>query len=452
MPGGFQIRLFAAFALVIVLVLGSVSLYVIQGAEQEIEVYDDLTDQLYLTRMEHWLLGYHARGGSWEGVRTSIEEMGVLSGRRIVLTDSEDEVIVDSRHGLEGMLFEPDWPGRTLTSPGGTNLGTLYVGPEPTVATAYKQELARSIGFFLVWGSLTALAAALVMTAWMARRLTAPIRTLVTATRRIGTGDFSGRIELRNKGEFSELATAFNRMADDLARGAEFRKNFVADIAHEFRTPLSNIRGYIEAAEDGLVTSDEAIATVKDDALLLHRLVADLQELALADSGTLTMEYRLWNPAVLVEKVVASMGPAARAEGVTLALESARHDLPEIVVDAQRISQVVRNLVENAIMHAPRGGAVEVSLSPVAGGVILQVKDTGAGIPQEELERIFERFHRVDKSRARATGGSGLGLTISRHLVEAHNGSITAMNRPGGGSVFSVTLPLIPTGVADRRT
>ncbi|TVR74398.1 MAG: HAMP domain-containing protein [Spirochaetaceae bacterium] len=442
--GGFQVRLFAGFALVIVLALGSVSFYVMQGAEQEIEVYDDLTDQLHLTRMEHWLLGYHARGDSWENVRASVEEMGVLSGRRIILTDPSDEVIIDSRYGLTGAVFEEEWTGRELTSYRGIPLGTLYVGPGPTVATAYKQDLARSIGFFLFWGSLAALAAALALTALLARRLTAPMRILVNAARRIGTGDFTGYIDIRERGEFAELATAFNAMAHALSQAAAFRKNFVADIAHELRTPLSNIRGYIEAAEDGLVSSGEAIATVKDDALMLHRLVDDLQELALADSGTLNMAYRLWNPVALVEKVVASMGAAARAEGVALNWSRPEEDPPEIVVDAQRIAQVIRNLLENAIMHTPRGGRVQVTMEAVPEGVTIAVKDSGPGIPEEELERIFERFHRVDKSRARATGGSGLGLTISRHLVEAHHGTIAAANSPDGGSIFSVTLPLIP--------
>lgn len=296
----------------IVLALGSVAFYVMQGAEQEIEVYDDLTEQLYLTRMEHWLLGYYTRGNSWENVRASVEEMGVLSGRRIILTDPEDSVIVDSRYEFTGTLFEKEWPHRILMSYSGDRVGTLYFGPGPTVATAYKRELARSIGFFLFWGSLTALAAALVLTALLARRLTAPMRTLVQAIRRIGAGNLSGYIDIRERGEFAELATAFNTMAHALAQAAAFRKNFVADIAHELRTPLSNIQGYIEAAEDGLVSPGEAVATIKDDALLLHRLVEDLQELALADSGTLTMAYRLCNPAALAEKAVASMRPAAR--------------------------------------------------------------------------------------------------------------------------------------------
>lgn len=458
--GGFQLRLFAGFAVVIVLALGTVSLYVMQGAEQEIEVYDELTDQLYITRMEHWLLGYHARGGSWDDVQTSIVEMGVLSGRRIVLTDRNDKVIVDSRHGLVGTIFEPEWPSRTLVShQGNIHLGTLYVGPESTVATAYKQELARSIGVFLLWGSLLACSAALILTALLARRLTAPIRVLVAETHRIGTGDFSGGIEMPSQGEFTVLANALNGMAQDLGRAEAFRRNFVADIAHELRTPLSNIRGYVEAVEDGLVSPDSAIETIKDDAVLLHRLVDDLQELATADAGALAMAYRLVNPVELLEKALVSMKSAAGSSGVRIELVKPEKPLPEMVVDSQRITQVLRNLLENAIVHTAEGGAITVGVvhqpggaqsppeSPPAGAegrIVITVDDAGPGVPEEELDRIFERFHRVDKSRTRATGGSGLGLTISRHLVEAHGGLIHASNRREGGTRFTIELPLVP--------
>jgi signal transduction histidine kinase len=462
--GGFQLRLFAGFAVVIVLALGTVSLYVMQGAEQEIEVYDELTDQLYITRMEHWLLGYHARGQSWDDVQSSIAEMGVLSGRRIVLTDVNDEVIVDSRHGLVGTTFEPEWPSRTLVSyQGNIHLGTLYVGPESTVATAYKQELARSIGVFLLWGSLLACFAALILTALLARRLTAPIRVLVAETHRIGTGDFSGGIEMPAKGEFTVLANALNGMAQDLGRAEAFRRNFVADIAHELRTPLSNIRGYLEAVEDGLVSPDIAIETIKDDAVLLHRLVDDLQELAIADAGALAMVYRVVNPVDLLEKATLSMGSAAGSSGIRIAVERPKEPLPDMVVDSQRIMQVLRNLLENAIVHTGEGGTITVGVESLTAGssssptpadnwIMITVDDAGPGVPEEELDRIFERFHRVDRSRTRATGGSGLGLTISRHLVEAHGGSIHASNRRKGGTRFTIELPLVPPAKGSRST
>ncbi len=445
MIGGFQLRLFAGFTVVIVLSLGTVSLYVMQGTEQEIEVYEELTDQLYLTRMEHWLLGYHARGESWDDVRGSVEEMGVLSGRRIVLTDPDDEVIVDSRHVMVGSVFESDWPNRALrSSRDGTLLGTVYVGPESSVATAYTQDLARSIGFFLFWGSLVACAAALVLTAMLARRMSKPIHLLVDAARQIGTGDFSGEVSIREKGEFRELAAAFNGMARDLERVAAFRKNLVADIAHELRTPLANIRGYIEAVEDGLVSADDAVATFKDDAVTLHRLVEDLQELAMADAGSLPMIYRLLDPRAVAERVVNAMKNTAAAEGIALQISGPETELPELVADAQRIQQVLGNLVENAIMHTARGGTVTIVVDGEPGAIVYAVEDTGTGIPEDDLDRIFDRFHRVDTSRTRATGGSGLGLTISRQLVEAHGGSIAVVNRAEGGSRFTVRLPLIP--------
>ncbi|TVR29430.1 MAG: HAMP domain-containing protein [Spirochaetaceae bacterium] len=439
----FQLNLFAGFSIVILVAVGTISLFVMQGAEQEMETYAERTEQLYLTRMEHWLHGYYTRGGSWDGVHYYIEEMGVLSGQRVILTDPDGVVIADSHDGLVGRYFMPEWPQRELISDqNNVQLGTLYVEGEPTVETAYQQELARSINFFLFWGSMLALAAALILSTVISRRISAPVRVLLNATRRIGRGDFSDNVQLRDKGEFGELAQAFNGMARDLEHAAQLRRNFVADTAHELRTPLSNIRGYLEAAEDGLVSSGEAVAAVKEDAGLLHRLVEDLHELALADAGGLTLLRRPADMTALVSQAIATADRAAKAKGVELAIQVPAEELPEVQVDSQRIAQVLRNLIDNALTHSERGDKVTLSVELEPDRMLVTVADSGTGVPEQDMSRIFDRFYRVDRSRARATGGSGLGLTICRYLVEAHGGTISAAARAEGGSRFTFTVPL----------
>ncbi|TVQ35099.1 MAG: HAMP domain-containing protein [Spirochaetaceae bacterium] len=441
----FHLRLFAGFMVVIVVAVGTISLFVMQGTGQEIEVLEERTEQLYLSRMEHWLLGYHASGGSWGDLANYIEEMAILSGQRVVMTDPAGMVIADSRDELVGQPFDQEWPGRELISHR-TNylLGNLYLGIEPTVEAAYRRDLARSINFFIFWGGVLAVVAALVLTTLLARRISAPVRLLVDATRRIGEGDFGRRIELRDRSELGQLADAFNGMADDLQRASALRKNFVADTAHELRTPLSNIRGYVEAVEDGLVAPAEAIAAVKEDTLLLHRLVEDLQELAQVDAGALKLVRQRGGLMPLVQRAFAAAASQARSQGVELRVETPPEALPPVLVDTQRFAQVMQNLLENALTHTDTGGVVSATLRAAGDTIELSLCDTGSGIPSEELERVFDRFYRMDKSRSRATGGSGLGLTICRYLIEAHGGTIRAANRKTGGTCFFITLPAAP--------
>ncbi len=320
---------------------------------------------------------------------------------------------------------------------------------KPYVAPAARLYLGTDDRFnvFTVAGMLRTGAVALgvlliaaLVTVLAGRRLVRPIVALTGAAQRMTAGDHAARVPVSGNDEVARLGHAFNTMASSIEAAEQQRRLMVSDVAHELRTPLSNIKGYLEASEDGVVPLDAALVrSLQEEAGLLERLVADLQELALADAGMLRLHHEQLDVTELAQQTVAAHRAAADTAGVTLDLDA---DTPAIaVVDPARIRQALGNLVANAVKFTPRGGAVRVSVRPLAGRIEIAVSDTGPGIGPEHLPHLFDRFYRADPSRSRSTGGSGLGLAITKHLVEAHGGRVDVRSTVGQGSVFSVTLP-----------
>jgi signal transduction histidine kinase len=267
---------------------------------------------------------------------------------------------------------------------------------------------------------------------------------LTVAARRMERGDLSQRVHVDSKDEIGELAHAFNAMADGLQRQEQLRRNMVTDIAHELRTPLTNLPGYLETRRDGvLAPQPEVVQSLHEDALLLDRLINDLQELTLAEAGQLTLSKQSVSPADLIEEAVAALRPYTEQPGLTLRTAVAPN-LPAVNADGERIGQVLRNLIQNARAHTPAGGEIVVAANDLRGLSMIEfsVRDTGSGIAPEHLLYVFERFYRADASRNRATGGAGLGLAIVKQIVEAHGGAVNAESVPGQGSTLSFTLPV----------
>ena len=276
----------------------------------------------------------------------------------------------------------------------------------------------------------------------LSRRTLAPLQNLGEVARQLGGGDLSQRARMSGPSEIRELARNFNVMAGDLEESERHRRNLTSDIAHELRTPLSNIQGYLEAMRDGLVQpSPETIDTIHDQALHLSRLVEDLRLLSQVESGDLELQLTRVNLEDVLQSGVDAVRPRAEAKGVSLTLEVAQF-LPIVEMDATRISQAVGNLLENAITHTPGQGSVTVSAGVETDQLEIAVSDTGPGIASDDLPRLFDRFYRADPSRSRETGGSGLGLTIARRLVESHGGTIEVRSVVGEGSRFTIRLPL----------
>ncbi|NUS00049.1 MAG: HAMP domain-containing histidine kinase, partial [Kribbellaceae bacterium] len=311
----------------------------------------------------------------------------------------------------------------------------LYLGAKSTFNVFSGEGLARTAATALG----VVLIAALVML-FAGRRLVRPIVALTGAAQRMRNGDHAARVPVSGKDEVARLGHAFNDMAEAIQRHDFQRKAMVSDVAHELRTPLANIKGYLVASEDGVVPLDGALVTsLLEETSLLEHLVADLQDLALADAGMLRLHPAPRDLTELAGQVVLAHQPTAEAASVTLT--STASGPSPAVVDSARIRQAVGNLVSNAIRYTPPGGRVIVGIRPVDNGYNLSVTDNGTGIAPEHLPHLFDRFYRADVSRTRTTGGSGLGLAITKHLVEAHQGRITVTSRPGSGSTFTIWLP-----------
>ncbi len=297
--------------------------------------------------------------------------------------------------------------------------------------------------------SMAAIAVAVLVSVFVSRRIVGPIRQMGLASRRIAEGHYNERVYVPGNpnqdetDELAELALSFNQMAARLENTEERRRQLIGDVAHELRTPLTAIKGYLEGLIDGMIPVEaETLQLIYQEADRMQRLVNDLQELSRVEAGAYQLRIGSHGIHQLVEHVSTRMKRQFEEKGVLLETQVPA-DLPPVRVDEQRIEQVLTNLVGNALQYTPAGGKVLITARPAQNEIQISIQDTGVGIPAEHLPFVFDRFYRVDKSRSRAGGGSGIGLTIARHLVEAHGGRIWARSAgPGQGSTFSFTLPI----------
>lgn len=275
----------------------------------------------------------------------------------------------------------------------------------------------------------------------LARRYVDPLADVIAAAQIVAGGRLSARAPVRGTGDLRALNDSFNHMADALERSDRERRELLADVAHELRTPLSIVQGRLEGMVDGIYDlTPESIASALEETYLLERLVEDLRTLTLAESGTLRFDTRPVQIADIATRVVGVFQALATESQVTVQLVTAQ-DLPLIDADPQRLEQIIGNLVDNGLRYTPIGGQVDLAVFAVDGHVHLSIADTGPGVPEAEVARIFDRFWRGEKSRARTAGGAGLGLAIVRQLVEAQGGATRASLRPEGGLVITVAFP-----------
>lgn len=325
----------------------------------------------------------------------------------------------------------------------GARVGTLLVmapAPDPVPFDQNERSFVYQVWRTLLWGGLGALMLALMMGAFIAHTLTRPLRALTEATQDVARGNLGRQVEVQSKDELGDLANAFNHMSSDLAYSVNLRRQMTADIAHDLRTPLSVILGYTEALDEGvLAPSAETYAILHDEAKHLSRLVDDLRTLSLAEAGELRLYPQTLPPAELIGRATAAHKVQAEQEGIALS-SRVESNLPEVRVDPERMAQVLHNLVSNALRYTPQGGSIVLSARRNGDGVEILVEDSGQGIAPEHLDKVFERFYRVDAARQQ-TGESGLGLPIAKSLVEMHGGSIRVASEEGKGTTFAIHLP-----------
>ncbi|GAA4715160.1 sensor histidine kinase [Phytohabitans rumicis] len=537
----FRLRVLALVMLVAVTAIGATAWLTLRQASQQI-TESDRADQRVVQLVHDQLLSYGQRHGTWEGVPSTVIDLGQQTGERIHLA-SETGVVVSDTDQLDGRTARPLGSDVTLVDPRPTitlptngdpsgsvlksitvyRLGVRFAacltrsgydvtmtsgalgvpgfaaaaGTDKT-AEADCQERAREPGRDLAVdqqrieachagvefeplstclarvftdqisdvaavplrvtigvvgeqqsplqaGPMLAAAAgvavlAIAGTALLSRRVLRPIARLTEAAGRLGKGDLSSRVAVVGSDEVAELGRSFNRMADSLQRGEERQRRLVADVAHELRTPLANLRGYLEALKDGVIAPDvDLFASLHEEAVLQQRIVNDLQDLALAEAGTLNYHRTVIDLAELMETSRAAHHAVAESAGVRLVVAAVSPVL--VHADPDRLRQVLGNLVTNALRATPAGGSVTLAAAPVGPSVVVRVADTGTGIAARSLPYVFDRFWRADSARGRRTGGSGLGLAIARQIVTDHGGTITVASELGVGTTFTITLP-----------
>ncbi len=443
-------KIMAAFVLVLAVGVGGVTVIAGRTTANEFQQYMGGGNT---TQLIAQLADYYAQTGAWAGVETLFSAgmggrgmMGRGQGRRTILADARGAVVFDSTGTASGSLPASQLEHGVPITVKGQRVGTLLTsgGGIGGMMGAPEQNFLDRVNRAVLAAGIAAGVVALLLGFVVFWSITAPLKRLTRAAHAVAAGDLAQRVNIRTGDEIAELGAAFNTMAANLDQGEQVRRQMTADIAHELRTPLSVIQGNLEAILDGVYPADlEHIQPALDQTHLLARLVEDLRTLALAEAGQLSLDRVPTDVAELARRVAAAFEPQARDKRVTLAVP-ASPALPLVHADAQRIAQVLTNLLGNALRYTPQDGRITVHVESAEGFVRIAVQDTGPGIAAEDLPHIFDRFYRVDKSRARdasGAGGSGLGLAIARSIVAAHGGRIEAESKHGQGTTVAFTLP-----------
>jgi signal transduction histidine kinase len=416
-------------------------------------------------------------GATPEQLARRLQNLSDRTASRILLIDQQSgQVLGDTENTLTGTnLFNLGRPQRFNNilagefDDGGQHwlyaTGSLLNASGPTEVVAaipyeptslFRDPIFLELLRPLLFAGLLALAVSIVLAIIVTRSVTKPMQHVAQAAQKITAGDYDQSVPVEGSREFKELANDFNQMAQKVRDTQQSQRDFLANVTHELKTPLTSIQGFAQAIQDGAASEPEAVrksaAIIHDEAARMNRLVMDLLELARIESGQIVMRRAPVSIELVLRGVIDRLALRAQRSGVNMQTEITP-DIPAIVGDDDRLAQVFNNLIDNALKHTPSDGKIAVTARSISGssavkrgkaleGVEITVADTGSGIPPEDLSRIFERFYQIDKSRARSKEGSlGLGLSIVKEIVTAHGGTIHAESIVGLGTKFVVWLP-----------
>lgn len=396
-----------------------------------------------------YLEGYYQGHGGWDGIEAEFQTYDSFPPEYTLLLDKDDRILLDggvasaATVGSRYNFKTSDIRFQLLQN--GQLIGTLVINPLPL---EWRGRMAVGI-LFPVAGISFSLGLLVVVIAFvLTRRFVNPLAEVIYAARAVADGKLETRISTEGPQDLRSLSENFNEMASSLERNDRERRDLLADIAHELRTPLSVIRGRLEGIVDGIYPENgPQVSLALEQTYVLERLVDDLRLLTLAESRQLQFDLSHVNVERVLERVVELFSAEAQEKNISLSITNTQGDLSAFL-DSQRFEQVLGNLVGNALRYVPEGGRVWLTAEETMDGVLLTVNDNGAGIPEADLPFIFDRFWRKDKSRSRASGGTGLGLAISKQLVESQGGMIEARNLTEGGLQMVIKLNKKPASVS----
>lgn len=388
---------------------------------------------------------YYSNGNSWDNLQYLFQNTRgmreALRHESLTLVDAQNQVILQTTAGTNS--GKPIQISEPITSVTGQKVATLTVRDwsNQGLLRMGEQTILHSMTRATVFGLLTTALVALLLGAWLASRITRPLKDMTKAMHKIEEGDLQTRLSMDTKDEFGQVASAFNAMIDRLYETEQARRHLVADVAHELRTPLTIMQGKLELIQQGVEPAEPStLLPIQDEVFRLTSLVQDLHRLSLAEVGQLPLQKTPTNIAGLIERVVENFKVEADDHDIQLLYEPLEKSI-ELSIDPNRITQVFVNLLGNAMRYTPHDGTVTVSMKTSEQEVMIAVSDTGNGIDEEHLSHIFDRFYRAQADRSRETGGTGLGLAIAKEFVEAHNGQIEVESKVGEGTTFTVRLP-----------
>ncbi len=402
------------------------------------------------------LVEYYSLNGSWEDVTGAWDQ---LQMRRKSPPPLPDENHRKSLFGLadeNGMVIVSNnsaYPVGSSLPPEILANGEPVTLSDKTVGTILTADLPPGFNpeeylfldrtnraLFAALGG--ALLVALVLGILLARTLIHPLKALTEAANKIAEGNLEQQVQVHSKDEIGQPGSAFNLMSSEVARANGLRRQMTADIAHDLRTPLTTIAGYIESMQEGVLKpTPERLALIYSEIEVLQNLVGDLRMLSRVDAGDLTFNCQNIAPGYLLDRAAASFQQKAEKQNITIQAES-ESGLPHIFVDEDRMMRVLGNLMSNALHFTHSGGMIQMRAKAVEDGVEIEVEDNGSGISPEELPYVFDRLHRVDKARSDVSGETGLGLAIVKALVSAQDGTVEVSSEIGKGTIFTLTFPV----------
>jgi two-component system sensor histidine kinase BaeS len=452
--------------LVIVSLIGALftALYIQNRTKNAFDKFIQEQDQQVLTQT---LVEYYQTYGSWEGVDQVFKGATLYRGSMMENMKGENHqgppqermrggppYVLTTATGLilaGGSNHSGYQPGEVLShkelqesielESEGESIGLLVVVPFPLPRNTLEQKFLSSLQRGLMISSLATLLIALILGGILIQSFTQPIRKLANATEAVARGDLGYQVEINTQDELGRLAASFNSMSTDLDKADQARKQMTADIAHDLRTPLSVLHGYTEAMNEGkLEGTPEIYQVMHQQAQHLNYLIEDLRTLSLLDSDELSFQIENIDPTLILNQVMAAFQTITKEKELNIHLEISE-DLPRADLDPDRLTQVLGNLISNAIKVLTPGGEIKIVAKGIEDALEIQVMDTGPGIEEDHLPHIFDRFYRADKARKTGDGSSGLGLAITKKLVEAQGGSITVESKVGVGTTFRLQFP-----------